>query len=355
MVGTATISIELELGWGLVRFDKMDKLSDDRTAETRYLSRLLDRCDEYDVPITFDVVGHLFHQDCDGEHGGPHDDDWWDADPGTSVSADPEFYAPDLIDDIRSRDVDHEICTHTYSHVECNRVEPRTVRWELDRAQRVHDAHGLPESTSIVPPRHSTPPTDALTDAGIRVKRVPHYDAEGQHRPSTRVQKLHEILLESYPAIEPERNDGVLETYSPEYTTLAVPFLQTGTYSPHPVYRSLPVRVRRRLHERKLRRGLAAAADDDSFVHYWCHLYDFANEQQWPQIESFVRHLAERRDAGAIRTLTMRELHEDAMSRRRSASGRGDWTDEHSRPTPHAEQPRQPDPATLSDPIESGR
>lgn len=315
MVGTVTISIEIELGWGLVRFNKFDKLSENREAETRHLSRLLDQCEEYDVPITFNIVGHLLHESCDGTHDGPHDEDWWDVDPGTSVDEDPEFYAPDLIDDIRSRRTDHEICTHTYSHIECNEVDPEIVRWELNRAQRVHDEHGLGKTGSIVPPRHSTPPSDVLVDTGIRTKRTPHYKAHDEHHPATAVGKLYDILFGSHPAVEPAVRQGVLESYSPEYITFAAPFLQTGTSEPHPVYRSIPLFVRQRLHERNLRQGIDAAATTDSFVHYWSHLYDFSNEKQWPQVKSFVRQLSERQEMGDIRVRTMKDLQSEYEQR----------------------------------------
>lgn len=307
MTGTVTISIELELGWGVANYGKLDKISDGRAAETRYLSRLLQRCEDHDVPITFDVVGHLFHERCTGNHGGPHEDGWWDVDPGTSVDEDPLFYAPDLIDDIRSTWTDHEICTHTYSHVECDEVDPAVVEWELDRARQIHERYGLSTSESIVPPRHGTPPSHVLADGGIRVKRAPHYRAPGERRPSSGLGKLYEILFETHPAVEPRETDGVVETYSPEYTTFAAPYLQTGTYEPHPVYRPIPLPLRRRLHAWNLRRGVEAAADGGS-VHYWCHLYDLANDQQWPQIDSFLAYLADRRDHGDVEIRTMREL-----------------------------------------------
>jgi hypothetical protein len=59
MTGTITLSLEIELGWGLAQFNKLDTLSDDRRQETDHLRRLLTLCDELSVPITFDIVGHL--------------------------------------------------------------------------------------------------------------------------------------------------------------------------------------------------------------------------------------------------------------------------------------------------------
>lgn len=306
MTGTITISIEIELGWGVARFDKLDKLSPGREAETTYLSRLLDLCDEHDIGITFDVVGHLFHESCEGDHGGPHPAGWWDVDPGTSVAEDPLFYAPDLVEDIQSREAGHEICTHTYSHVECDKVCPEVVAWEIERSNQVHRRHGIPASESIVPPRHGPPPADVLTERGVEIKRVPHYRAEGVERPATRPGKLYEILIDRHPTSDPKVVDGVLETYSTEYTSLAAPYLRAGTYDPHPVYRTMPLSSRQRLHEWNLRRCLKAAEKSD--VHLWCHLYDLANERQWPQIESFIEQLGRRTDNDRFEVQTMREL-----------------------------------------------
>ena len=134
------------------------------------------------------------------------------------------------------------------------------------------------------------------------------------HRPGTRPRKLFEILFERHPTPEQAEVDGILETYSTEYTSLAVPYLQTGTYAPHPVYRVIPQTIRRRLHGWNLRRGVDAAASG-SHAHFWCHLYDIANEQQWPQIDSFLGYLSRHRDDGDVSIRTMAELWDthDAM------------------------------------------
>lgn len=237
---------------------------------------------------------------------------------------------PNLIADIRSRRTDHEICTHTYSHVDCDEVDSAVVEWELDRARKIHERYGLSSSESIVPPRHGTPPADVLADGGIRVKRAPHYQAPGETRPSSDVRKLYEILLERHPTVEPHETDGVLETYSPEYTTLAVPYLQTGTYEPHPVYRPIPRTLRWRLHAWSLRRGVDAAAGGGS-AHHWCQLYGLSNEQQWPQIDSFLAYLADRRDHGDVKIRTMREIAADFDRFGKIGSAGGDSSESCSR------------------------
>ena len=80
MTGTVTMSLEVELGWGVARFGMLDKIAPGRERETRRLNALLDRCTTHDVPMTFNVVGHLFLESCDGDHEGPYPEGWFDVD-----------------------------------------------------------------------------------------------------------------------------------------------------------------------------------------------------------------------------------------------------------------------------------
>lgn len=130
MAGVVTLSVEVELAWG--QHDKGSEafesvLSEGRTSETAALRRLLSTCDDLDIPISFDVVGHLFHDSCSGIHQSPHDSGWFDADPGTDLDTDPLFYAPDLIRSIDDATTDHGICTHTYSHALCDEISTATL------------------------------------------------------------------------------------------------------------------------------------------------------------------------------------------------------------------------------------
>jgi hypothetical protein len=127
MVGYVTLSIEVELAWGVHDIETNSHLSEDGSVERTYARRLLDHCDTLGLPITFDVVGHLCHASCDGNHDGTHESGWFDADPGTDVGRDSLFYAPDLIGDIAGRPTEHELCTHTYSHVPGRTATPKTV------------------------------------------------------------------------------------------------------------------------------------------------------------------------------------------------------------------------------------
>lgn len=301
MAGTATISIEIELGWGAARYGTIEKISPGRRAETAHLEALLEHCEEHDVPVSFDVVGHLLLERCDGHVGSPHGDGWWDCDPRSSLDEDPLFYAPDLVERIRRSPVDHEICTHTFSHVECDAVTDDVLEWEFDAVREVHRQEGYPEPRSIVSPRHRPIPTRVLRDHGIVTQRITgDDDTTTLSKPAL----FFNLLRDTLPVRSPETVDGVTNTYSKHYPTLTTPILPQGQYDPHPVFQRVPTRWRRRWHRRLLERPLERAIQRESYTHYWCHLYDLSNGAQFPQIASFLERL------GTDREVTVRTMAE---------------------------------------------
>jgi hypothetical protein len=102
----------------------------------RNVLALLDLCDTYAIPITWDTVGHLMLNCCERTDGRPHDavprvpyftnerwsyraGDWFDNDP-TAAADEPEWlawYAPDLVQEIVARPTQHEIGSHSFSHI----------------------------------------------------------------------------------------------------------------------------------------------------------------------------------------------------------------------------------------------
>jgi hypothetical protein len=309
MVGYVTLSIEVELAWGVHDIETNSHLSEDGSVERTYARRLLDHCDTLGLPITFDVVGHLCHASCDGNHDGTHESGWFDADPGTDVGRDSLFYAPDLIGDIAGRPTEHELCTHTYSHVPCRTATPETVAWELERGQsqvrRVTGSAGR----SFVPPRHSRPPRDVLRETDIQILRVSKDTSD-----RGRVARLVELLYGPHPTFEPALVDGLVETYCTSYPSLTSSSLPSGQRKQPALFRPIPTSVGQRLQRQYLARSFETAAETDGYCHLWCHLYDLANEFQWPVVRSALTNLATRRDRGELRVLTMEGLNDHVRS-----------------------------------------
>jgi hypothetical protein len=81
-----------------------------------------------------------------------------------------------------------------------------------------------------------------------------------------------------------------------------------GQTPPHPVYDRVPVAIRQWIHRRYLRSGLETAIDSDGHVHYWTHLFNMANDEQYPAIDRFLEYAADRRDTGDLQIRRMCDL-----------------------------------------------
>jgi peptidoglycan/xylan/chitin deacetylase (PgdA/CDA1 family) len=123
------ISLDQEFIWG----------SFDHTAPSAFVAAhpdprgtvraLLEVFDEFDVPVTWAIVGHLFLESCArGDDGRAHPEitrprydwypgDWLGADPCTDRTRDPLFYGDDVLDMVQGARAKHEIACHSFSHL----------------------------------------------------------------------------------------------------------------------------------------------------------------------------------------------------------------------------------------------
>jgi hypothetical protein len=294
MITPITISLEVELGWGthdLPDGPRSDMFSSDRKKETEILRALLSRCDELALPLTFDVVGHLMEEKCDGSHDGPHRQGWFDADPGENMTTEPLFYASGIVDTITKANVKHEIATHTYSHVLFDEIEAAVVDWELHRVREVHDNLCIRSPVSLVPPRHREPPIELLSEHGVNVVRVPIERIDTDRR--RKLNSFNRILGRSHPSGKLETEGGVVLSYTSFEPSLTAPFLPNGQCQPHPIFRTVPLRLRERLQSRYLSDALYNAIESDTHLHLWSHLGNLANDYQWSVVNQFLSELAE--------------------------------------------------------------
>ena len=308
MVGRLTISIEIELGWGVHDRSTTDHLSSDGSAEREYLDRLLQKAEKTDIPISFDIVGHLLLEECDGTHEGPYEDGWFKSDPGSDASTRPLMYAPDMARKVLDAETDHELCTHTFSHILCGEVSEEVVAAELEHVQDLHSDLHAPVS-SFIPPRHSRPANRTLRRHGIDVARYAR-----EKRSLTPLHRLKELVVGPLPSWQPEVNDGVLETYCTTYTSLTAGTLPAGQRPPLVGYRAIPTEARIRTHKYYLERATKRAINLNETVHLWCHLYDFSNKYQWRIIEWFLEFLNDI-PAKELTIKTMEDLSEEYHSR----------------------------------------
>ncbi|MEX0762469.1 MAG: polysaccharide deacetylase family protein [Dehalococcoidia bacterium] len=311
--GAFVISIDAELAWGWVfsglepsRYPHWDAYGRVRGA----IDRLLLLMDRYEIRATWAVVGHLFLDGCGPADGRVHPevlrprygwfgrDDWFYADPASSVEEAPEWYGPDIIRRIQAACVRHEIGSHSFSHMEMDgaAVTREVFASDIEACMREAAGRGV-VLRSFVYPKNRVAHTDVLAEKGFETYRSPGREwFDGLPRPLWRVaHKLDAFLPVPPRAVRPESVDGMAALPASYY------YRHRGGWA-----RRQPMWLR----ALKMRMGLRRAAAQRSVFHLWFHPYDIATgtEAMLRPLESAFREAARLRDAGRLESLTMSEL-----------------------------------------------
>ncbi len=118
--GSFVLSLDTELSWGCFDTSGIEVYEDAYRKTPQIIDNMCDLFDEYEIPATWALVMHLV-DDCDN-----HDDlvspnydwvDWFEAVPCTTNINKELWFAPGLLERIRSTDISHEIGLHGYSHM----------------------------------------------------------------------------------------------------------------------------------------------------------------------------------------------------------------------------------------------
>lgn len=165
--------------------------------ERENMPAILDVCEEYNIPVTWATVGHLFLKNCTRIDGKAHINikrpeffennfwkynkgDWFDADPCTNYEIDDCWYCPDLIDLILRKKVRHEIACHTFSHLDCTDENCTTEVFNSDikACQDAAKEFNL-NLNSFVHPAHTIGNLDALIENGFTSYRTDYGNTLG--------------------------------------------------------------------------------------------------------------------------------------------------------------------------------
>ncbi|GAA3201891.1 polysaccharide deacetylase family protein [Nonomuraea roseoviolacea] len=291
MPGICILSIDTELAWGTddVDLPKYAKALDEEPSTTKRLLALLD---EYQVPATWAIVGRLLAPSENGEIRTP--EKW--------------YYAPYLLDWITGACVDHEIGTHTFSHVYTQ--DPATTRevWvrELEAAARLGERLGVPVR-SIVHPRNQVAYVDTLPEAGIIAYRGVERNWYGN-----RLGPLH--LLDRALGTPATTYDPRTLRVGERLVNLPASQFLVGSNG---LRRLIPAASR----IRQARLGLDRAARRGEVYHLWFHPFNLDGELMFGAMEGILGEIAARRDRGEIQVMTMVQAAE-LILRTAQVSGR---------------------------------
>ncbi|WP_459191998.1 polysaccharide deacetylase family protein [Halosimplex sp. J119] len=289
-MGSVVVSVDAELGWGFIDYDSPpEQRVESGRSGWRTLCRLFEA---YDVPATWAVVGHLFHDSCDGRHPDhPVGSDWFARERGEWADRPDLTCGPELIERVAESDVDHEIGCHTYSHVLFGDegTTDEIADADLARSRAVAEEWGI-ELSSVAFPRN---------DVGHRDQLAEHdFDAYRGVRPTRRrtlPQKLKTVTVGSgHPPIVTPAVD--------EYGLVNIPaslFLYSyeGTLlrATKPVVGDPVVEL--------VERGLEAAASDDGVLHLWLHPNNLLGEPQVSRMEAVLGAIDARREEVPVETM----------------------------------------------------
>ncbi|WP_436927190.1 polysaccharide deacetylase family protein [Halosimplex amylolyticum] len=289
-MGSVVVSVDAELGWGFVDFESPPE---DRVESARSGWRTLCRLFEaYDVPATWAVVGHLFHESCDGRHpdhpAGPAwfapERDLWGDRPDLTCG-------PELIERVRKSGPDHEIGCHTYSHVLFgdDGTTSEVAAAELSRCRALADEWGI-DLTSFVFPRNEVGHREQLAEHG--------FEAYRGSRPVPRrslPEKLKTVAFGTGapPIVTPAVDDHGLVNVPASLFLYS--FEGIALRATKPVVGDPVVEL--------VERGLDAAAEGDGVLHLWLHPNNLVGAPQVRRIEAVLRAIDARREEVPVETM----------------------------------------------------
>ena len=297
-MGRVVISIDAELAWG---YHDLERPPDERIRNARTAwRRVVDLFDEYSIPATWAVVGHLLLEECDGDHADHplSETGWFESDPGTDATAADRWYGPDLVDAVRTAAVDHEIACHTFSHAifDPDRLDEAAANAEVRRCVDLAAERDL-SMESFVFPRNVIGFRETLARHGFTAYRgiaPPRWYDDSPVYPIAKVADF--TVGDSPPPIVTPEID--------EYGLVNVPaslylfsFERGGrplesVLDDHPVVRQAKLAV-------------DEVADADGVAHLWFHPNNLTEAAHYDRLREVLSYVATQRARGRVDVETM--------------------------------------------------
>lgn len=297
--GTVVISIDAELGWGF--HDLADPPSNRIEYARTGWRRLVGMLDEYRLPATWGVVGHLFLDDCDGRHAGhPAPPGWFDRERREWADRPELRFGRGLIEAIESSSVEHELANHSFSHVIFREEE---ISPELATADIVqsHVAAGR-DFDSFIFPRNIVGHRDRLAAEGYTCYRgvPPHVAMEHGGRVNKMVRLFGGSSLLATPTVD-------------EHGLVNIP-ASLFLFSFEGVARTLSKWIVGDPIVRQVRAGVDEAARTGGVFHVWLHPNNIWSDHHARRLRTAFGVIASAQSEGRITVEPMGTVAERVLS-----------------------------------------
>lgn len=294
-MGSVVISLDGELGWG--RHLGVPSASFVRHARQNW-DRLLALFEEFDVPATWAVVGHLFLSECERPHLDHPGGERCCERSTDDVAPEEIWFGPDLLEAVRTSDVDHELAGHGFTHWRFDHEEMTgaIAARELRQCVAAASDRGI-DFSSFVFPVNRVRYKGLLPEYGFDCYRGPNPRYATRTALQRRVEKMRDAFVRATPP-------PIVEPVIEEYGLVNVPasLYLFGFEGPA---RSVAASVRRDPVVAKAKRGIDAAADSDGVFHMWLHPHDLAEDRTAGRMRPILSYLRQQADATNLRIETM--------------------------------------------------
>jgi peptidoglycan/xylan/chitin deacetylase (PgdA/CDA1 family) len=280
MAGKLTISIDLELAWGVWDHLTPADLRLAESAERPICAALLDLFDRHQVPATWAVVAALLDEPSAATR------------PGAKAC----WFAPDIVERLSRNTAGHEVGSHSGRHIYFDEASAEEARADLELAREVHRAHGL-AFESFVFPRGAAGHLDIVAAVGLKVYNATDVGwVESARRLGRRARQIANLADKVLPvapsAAQPEQR-GALVHIPKSMLLMGRNGLRRFVLPP--------------ITRAKLAAGLRRAQARDGIFHFWFHPSNFyyRTEEQLATLDWFLGHAAREAGRGRIELRTM--------------------------------------------------
>ncbi len=288
VAGKLTISIDLELAWGVWDHLTATDLRLAETAERPICAALIELFDRHQVPATWAVVAALLDEASAAARPGPK----------------ACWFAPDIIERLLNNKVGHEIGSHSGRHIYFDTASADDARADLEFAKAVHRAHGL-GFDSFVFPRGAVGHLNAVAGVGLKVFNATEVGwVESARRLSRRAGQIANLLDKLLP-IRPQ-SSGVERRG--ELIHIPKSMLLMGRNGPRRFVTPVVTRA-------KLRAGLQRAQETGGIFHLWFHPSHFycRRDEQLATLGWFLEHSANEAAPGRVDIRTLGSYARDLV------------------------------------------
>lgn len=180
--GLFNLTVDFELGWSRARrgsgiTTRAESLKRSRRLRL-VLPEFLSWCDQFNIPVTFAVVAHAALASC--KHQAPPvcqpqwlTEDWYALDPHTNEQTDPDYYGQELIKEIMTRSVPHEIASHSFSHLDLTDEAATAVVSDFEISESFRLLQVIdPALTTFVFPKNHPASLAKIKAAGYQIYRA---------------------------------------------------------------------------------------------------------------------------------------------------------------------------------------